>query len=85
MALVGLLSACSLLVEGESTPLACSQEGQVGPPVCDAGLVCRAGLCQEPEPVSGAGAPNGSAADGDGGADALPEGDASAGAGYRRR
>lgn len=42
----GCLSlSCSLLVVGEE-PMRCSQEGQVGPPACDAGLVCREGLCQ---------------------------------------
>jgi hypothetical protein len=42
LALVG----CSLLVGGEPVPLRCSQEGLVGPPACDDGLECRAGICQ---------------------------------------
>lgn len=48
-------AACSLLISAEPSPLACSQEGQLGPPACDDGFVCRAGLCQRPTatPASG--------------------------------
>ena len=58
-----LSSACSLLVGGEMTPLHCSEEGQLGPPACDAGFVCRAGVCQlAPAPAAdgGQGGENGS-------------------------
>lgn len=45
--LLGLSSvACSLLISGEDAPLSCSQEGQLGPPACDAGFRCLAGICQ---------------------------------------
>jgi hypothetical protein len=57
----GLASACSLLVEGEPMPLRCSQEGRVGPPACDPGMVCRSGTCQVAEQ---------GASDGGGGGDA---------------
>lgn len=55
--LVSLVSACSLLIDGEPRPLRCAQEGQQGPPACDPGMVCRAGTCQVPAPGPAAGAP----------------------------
>lgn len=50
---------CSLLIGSEPSPLACSQEGQIGPPACDPGFVCTAGLCRQAtapnsEPTAGA-------------------------------
>lgn len=51
----GLASACSLLIEGEPMPLRCSQEGRVGPPACDPGMICRSGTCQVEEGHSGEG------------------------------
>jgi hypothetical protein len=53
-----IFSGCSLLIEGESTPLRCSQEGQAGPPACDVGMVCVAGSCRVSEPAASAGAPS---------------------------
>ena len=47
---IGLLlaaaPACSLLVGGEPQPLRCTQEGWHGPPACDLGWSCHAGICQ---------------------------------------
>lgn len=40
------LGACSLLVSSEPEPLRCSDEGQNGPPACDEGQVCEAGICR---------------------------------------
>lgn len=43
----GLLSmACSLIVGSEPAPLRCSEEGHVGPPLCDEGQRCHDGLCR---------------------------------------
>jgi hypothetical protein len=56
IALALLISACSLLIDGESTPLRCAQEGQAGPPACDVGMVCLAGSCRVSEPAASAGA-----------------------------
>lgn len=56
-ALVGASAAllsCSLLVGGEPFPLHCSEEGRRGPPACDPGWSCRAGVC-EPGPAAGMG------------------------------
>jgi len=73
-----LLSACSLLIGGETAPLHCSQEGQVGPPACDAGFVCKEGVCQlAPSPVDAEGGQGSS-----GGSRASPGG-ASGAAGAR--
>jgi hypothetical protein len=58
LALASLVSACSLLIDGESTPLRCAQEGQVGPPACDVGMVCLSGSCRLSEPAASAGAPS---------------------------
>jgi hypothetical protein len=52
-----LLAGCSLLIDGEQSPLRCSQEGQRGPPACDEGFVCRSNVCEIAEPVSEGGAP----------------------------
>lgn len=44
---LGLSSvACSLLISAEADPLPCSQEGRRGPPACDEGFSCQAGLCR---------------------------------------
>ncbi len=45
---------CSLVIAGESAPLPCSQEGQRGPPACDEGFTCQAGLCSSEPSVGGA-------------------------------
>lgn len=76
--LCALAAACSLLVEGEPSPLPCALEGRQGPPACDEGFECRAGLCRPLEAAS-AGADAGSALEPDGGA-----GGAGAGGGGRR-
>jgi hypothetical protein len=55
LVLGGVASACSLLIEGEPMPLRCSQEGRVGPPACDPGMICRSGTCQVAEGDSGDG------------------------------
>ena len=52
-----LLTACSLLIDGEPSPLRCSQEGRRGPPACDEGFVCQRGVCEIEEPVSAGGTP----------------------------
>lgn len=44
--LLGAPLSCSLLVGGEPRPLRCEQEGQEGPPACEPGYRCRAGVCQ---------------------------------------
>jgi hypothetical protein len=64
---LGLLAvaACSLMVNGEPTPLRCSQEGRVGPPACDEGFVCSSGVCRISEPVSQGGGPFDSSQGGD--------------------
>jgi hypothetical protein len=45
--------ACSLLVGSEPKPLRCSEDGQVGPPGCDEGQVCVAGICRSARSVGG--------------------------------
>lgn len=72
LALALLLAACSLIVGGETEPLRCSQEGHVGAPACDAGWICRAGVC-EPHALAGG------AASGQGGYASPHMGDAGAG------
>jgi hypothetical protein len=64
----GLVAACSLLIDGESMPLRCSQEGHSGPPACDEGFVCRRGVCVVEQPVSAGGAGLGSTSEGEAGA-----------------
>ena len=69
-----LCGACSLLIGSETAPLHCSQEGQLGPPACDVGFVCREEVCQlAPPPTQGDG--------GEGGSDRVspPEGGGEAG------
>ncbi len=53
VALGGL--SCSLMIAGESAPLHCSEAGRPGPPACDEGQVCRAGICQSEASDGGAG------------------------------
>lgn len=45
LASVALGSACSTVVPDEFARVRCSAEGQVGPPACEAGEVCGAGVC----------------------------------------
>lgn len=56
-AALAFTSACSLLIAGEADEVSCSEEGQLGPPACDAGFSCQAGVCRAASP----------SADGDGG------------------
>ncbi|HEX2875385.1 MAG TPA: hypothetical protein VHP33_29240 [Polyangiaceae bacterium] len=49
--------ACSLLIADEADEVSCEQEGRVGPPACDPGFSCQAGVCRAAS----------SSADGDGG------------------
>lgn len=58
--LLGLGSVtCSLMIAGESSSTRCSQEGQSGPPACDEGLTCYAGICRNfAANASTAGAPS---------------------------
>ncbi len=65
LALAMTLGACSLMLDGESSPLRCTQEGLVGPPACDEGFVCWAGVCRAAEPVAAAGADDVASAGGD--------------------
>ena len=58
-------AACSFIVENAG-PLACSQEGRLGPPACDAGLICRQGLCQAIEDADGGAGPESSSPGGAG-------------------
>jgi hypothetical protein len=41
-----LFMACSLIVGSEPSPLRCSDEGHVGPPLCDEGQRCHDGVCR---------------------------------------
>jgi len=59
-----LVSACSLLIGSETQPLHCSQEGQLGPPACDAGFVCKQGVCQLAPPLADAEGGQGSGSSG---------------------
>jgi len=68
-----LCGACSLLIGSETGPLDCSQEGQPGPPACDAGFVCKEGVCQlAPPSTQGNGGEGGSDRDQGGGAGVAP-------------
>jgi hypothetical protein len=85
-ALVGLGSVtCSLMIAGESAPVHCSQEGQLGPPACDEGLTCHAGICRglvPPAPIGGGpGSPPITAGPGGSGGDAGAETAGAAGSG----
>ena len=53
---------CSLVIAGESAPLHCAQEGELGPPACDEGFTCRAGVCRREAPADGAAEAGGAAA-----------------------
>jgi hypothetical protein len=79
-----LFSACSLLIGSETAPLRCSQEGQLGPPACDAGFVCKEGVCQlAPPPTDADGGEGGG--DGYSGSPGGPSGVGVAGAGAAAR
>lgn len=79
-----VLSACSVLVGSEPEPLRCSDEGQVGPPACDEGQVCEAGICRSaPSAASEAGV--GESTSGEGGASNAAAGGAAVESGGRRR
>lgn len=43
---LGAASACSLLISDEAEPIACSDEGKLGPPACDPGFSCQGGVCR---------------------------------------
>lgn len=62
--------SCSLLVSGEPEPLRCSLEGQIGPPACDAGLICSSGICQARLAPAGDGGAAGEPTEVEGGAGA---------------
>lgn len=74
VAVSGLAFACSLLVNGATEELGCTQEGAFGPPACDPGFQCMAGVCRAADDNRGEGGTSGEAGAtaGDGGALSLP-------------
>jgi hypothetical protein len=71
-----MLGACSLLVGSEPEPLRCGEDGQVGPPACDEGQVCVAGICRSTSSELGEGqsAGEGGATSSSGGAAVVSDG-----------
>lgn len=63
--MAALAGGCSFIVAGEDSPVACSDDGYRGPPACDMGQFCSAGVCQPVREIDGA--RGGSPAVGDGG------------------